>query len=437
MTELATGQGWHVTYEDYLDTFLTADDAFFWGGDLDSARALVEAGLRGGAGGGSRSSGGGDSANSSSGSAPCCSPSPGGGGRALSRRAWTLARRRAAALRVARPPRALLPLSAGAPRGGRSPPRLLLLSDACALPADECPLLRLLALRERAVRSGSLAVVVFLRARNRAGQECSAYVDLAARLLEGGGGGNDGIGFGDEGRDDGDIDGDDEDEGLGSGGGGGGNDGGNDGIGFDDEGHDDEECFGSGGGSNDDDDDEGEQTAAEELEEEEEDDGDEDAAERRAAAADRRARDAGRGMAGVFARLRPLVPLPTDLSYYNHATRRALANPTAQWQVAPSFGDGGGEDGGGGGGGGRLLLRHVRDRRVLDVGCGEGGGGTSARTVVDLSSGGGGGGGALAGTAGGSGDGGGGGVKGAGPLLLSERSYLLQAVVFDHVLRRR
>jgi hypothetical protein len=362
---------WHATYEDYLDAFLTADDAFFFDGDLDTARALVEAGLR------TRR------ADPAAGAAT-------GGTTALSRRAWTLARRRA--LRRLDPGAAAAcggadiglpppPLAAGPTRP--CPPPLLLPSDPPRLPERECPLLALLARRERAVREGSLAVVVFLRARNAAGHEVSAYVDLAARL----------VGEGGAGRREGDEEEQEEEQGR----------------------HGDD---------------------AEEDDEDDEDDGDEDAAERRAAAADRRARDASRGMAGVFARVRPFLPLPTDLCYYNHATRRARANPTAQWQVAPAFADDDDDDGEeeGGVGGGRLLLRHVRDRRVLDVGAplmlgGDCDASSAGRTVVDLSP--------LPVSADGGGGSGGGRGGGLAASLLSERSYLRQAVVFDHVVRRR
>jgi hypothetical protein len=346
-----------ATYDDYLDTFLTADDAFFFDGDLDTARSLVEAGLLGQSGGGAASS-----------------PQPASASAAgpLSRREWTLARRAQQSRRcvAARPPR----LRAGLPRQPRRDLGRLLLSDPDRLPLQgSCPLLALLARREKAVREGELAVVVFLRARNRAGQEVSAYVDLAARL----GGGVSLVSGREGGEDEEEEDGEEEDK---------------------------------------------------EDEDDGLDDGDEDEAERREAAADRTRRDASRGMAGVFARARPFLPEPTDLCYYNHATRRARANPTVSWQLVPSFGGGGaaaaaGSGGGESEGGGRLLLRHVRDRRVLDVGDAS----SPARTVVDL---GGGDGAAAAATAAA--------AEGGGALtMFTDGEYLMQAVVFDHVVRRR
>ncbi|CAG9464770.1 unnamed protein product [Pedinophyceae sp. YPF-701] len=121
-----------ATYEDYLDSQITATDLFYLD-DVELARQLVELGYR-------------------------------GNGEVLSREEF-VSRKEAAELakkeRYSRRPRILV--SAG--------------KDV-----EHSPLLKALSVREEAVLNGKLATIIFVRDRNSRGQEVSGYIDFGHRL---------------------------------------------------------------------------------------------------------------------------------------------------------------------------------------------------------------------------------------------------------------
>lgn len=120
------------TYEDYLDDQMEAADLFYLQ-DLDLAREMVEHGFR-------------------------------GKGDTMKREEFEARKKAAENLRQAKI---------------RQAPQVLAHEGK---DLANFPLLQALAEREKAVREGRLAVIIFIRDRNQKGQEISGYIDFAHRL---------------------------------------------------------------------------------------------------------------------------------------------------------------------------------------------------------------------------------------------------------------
>mmetsp|Transcript_101923 Transcript_101923/g.283612 ORF Transcript_101923/g.283612 Transcript_101923/m.283612 type:complete len:234 (-) Transcript_101923:125-826(-) len=120
-----------TTYEDYLDSQITAQDRFYLEED-ELARRLVEIGCR--------------------------------KGEVLSREDFTQRREAAENAKKARLQNA---------------PRVL---ASAQKDLNDCPFLKSLAIREELVRNGKLATIIFIRDRNSRGQEISGYIDYGHRL---------------------------------------------------------------------------------------------------------------------------------------------------------------------------------------------------------------------------------------------------------------
>mmetsp|Transcript_5665 Transcript_5665/g.14333 ORF Transcript_5665/g.14333 Transcript_5665/m.14333 type:complete len:240 (-) Transcript_5665:186-905(-) len=124
------------TYEDYLDRQITSTDLYYLE-DVELARQLVELGYR-------------------------------GNGEIIKREEFE-ARKEAAEAAI----RARL---------DKKPKKL----SSAGRNLDGYPLLQALAQREEAVRNGKLTTIVFIRDRNKKGQEVSGYIDYGQRLKSGG-----------------------------------------------------------------------------------------------------------------------------------------------------------------------------------------------------------------------------------------------------------
>mmetsp|Transcript_38539 Transcript_38539/g.77530 ORF Transcript_38539/g.77530 Transcript_38539/m.77530 type:complete len:234 (-) Transcript_38539:121-822(-) len=120
-----------TTYEDYLDSQITAQDRFYLEED-ELARRLVEIGCR--------------------------------KGEVLSREDFTARSEAAENAKKARLQNA---------------PRVL---ASAQKDLNDCPFLKNLAIREELVRNGKLATIIFIRDRNSKGQEISGYIDYGHRL---------------------------------------------------------------------------------------------------------------------------------------------------------------------------------------------------------------------------------------------------------------
>jgi hypothetical protein len=123
----------YATYEDYLDSQISALDMYYLGSE-DLARQLVELGYR-------------------------------GSGETLKRAEFDARKKAAENARLAKE---------------RNAGKIRLASQGRDL--NGYPLLRALADREELVRAGKLTTIVFVRDRNRNGQEISGYIDYAHRL---------------------------------------------------------------------------------------------------------------------------------------------------------------------------------------------------------------------------------------------------------------
>ncbi|KAK2957095.1 putative flagellar basal body protein [Blattamonas nauphoetae] len=137
LTDPSGGDGFAVgdrikTYEDYLDSQISDDDLYFLE-DQDLAREMVELGFR-------------------------------GRGNALKREDFEFRKRAAETLKKAKTNQA---------------PQVLA-SEGKDL--ANFPFLQALAAREKLVREGRLAVIVFIRDFNSKGQEVSGYIDYGHRL---------------------------------------------------------------------------------------------------------------------------------------------------------------------------------------------------------------------------------------------------------------
>ena len=131
-----------ATYEEYLDSQLSADDAEYIDSDA-LARSLVELGYR-------------------------------GNGECISRKEFE--QRKAASAR------AIAAGINGNANGNRPVVHKLLAHQSVNRDLTSLALLHALATREDAVRSGRLSCIIFIRDFNSRGQEISGYIDYAQRL---------------------------------------------------------------------------------------------------------------------------------------------------------------------------------------------------------------------------------------------------------------
>ena len=143
----------YATYEDYLDSQLTADDALYIESE-DIMRALVELGYRGTQDTLKRDEFQQRKANAAA---------------LLSSSSSSTAHTTAAA-------------SASAASAGGLPPKLLTHTLSSRPLSSLPPFLRALAEREESIRTGRLSCIAYLRHHNTKGQEVSGYIDINDRM---------------------------------------------------------------------------------------------------------------------------------------------------------------------------------------------------------------------------------------------------------------